>query len=87
MAREKSRKSKSELQKHVPWYHWLAAHAAIHGACVLLVTGSVLLGALETCAHFAIDFGKCEGWFGIKTDQALHFACKAAWLFLLLLNR
>lgn len=81
-AREKSRHSSSALQTHVPWYYWLSAHAAMHGAWVAWATGSALLGALEVIAHWVIDFGKCERWFGIHVDQALHLACKLAWLLL-----
>ena|SRR5579864_7852520 len=83
VAKEKSRHSTSELQKHVPWYYWLTAHAMIHGAGVMLVTGSFTLGILETLAHWAIDFGKCEKWYSIHVDQALHFVCKVAWILLL----
>lgn len=80
VAVEKSRHSKSALQAHVPWYYWLTAHALMHAGGVALVTGSVALGGAELCAHWAIDFGKCERWYGIHVDQALHLACKVAWL-------
>lgn len=79
VAREKSRHSKSDLQKHVPWYYWLTAHALCHGAAVAVLTNSVWLGLAETVAHWAIDFGKCEGKYSIHVDQALHLACKVMW--------
>jgi Protein of unknown function (DUF3307) len=79
IAVEKCRKSTSDLQKAVPWYYWLSAHALGHGGAVALVTGSVSLGVLETIAHWVIDFAKCEGWFGIHVDQALHIGCKVLW--------
>lgn len=79
-AREKNRRSATELQRHVPWYYWLTAHALMHGGAVAFVTGSIALGASETFAHWLIDFGKCERWYSIHADQALHLACKAAWL-------
>jgi len=80
---EKCRTSTSEIQKAVPWYYWLTAHALGHGGAVYLVTGSVSLGILETAIHWLIDFGKCEGWFGIHVDQALHVACKVLWCMLI----
>lgn len=58
------------------WPYVLSAHALIHGAMVFAVTQSVLLAAIETAAHWAIDFGKCERKYGIHTDQALHILCK-----------
>jgi hypothetical protein len=79
-AREKNRHSATDLQKHVPWYYWLTAHALMHGAAVAAITHSVWLGVAETAAHWAIDFGKCERWFSIHADQALHLGCKAVWL-------
>ena len=79
MATEKCRRSTSGLQKAVPWYYWLTAHALIHGGFVYWITGSLFLGLMETVVHWFIDFGKCEGWFGIHVDQALHVACKALW--------
>lgn len=62
------------------WPYWLSAHALIHGGGVALVTGIWWLGLCEAIAHAAIDFGKCENWYGINTDQAAHIACKFAWL-------
>lgn len=47
----------------VPWVHGLLWHSVIHGGAVGLVTGSLLLGSLETAAHMLIDYGKCGGWY------------------------
>lgn len=45
------------------------------------ITGQVGLGIVETLAHVVIDYGKCDEWYGIDADQALHIACKLAiWL-------
>jgi len=85
VAVEKNRHSTSILQKHVPWYYWLGAHAICHGAAVGLITGSLGLGIAETVAHAFIDFGKCEKWYSIHIDQALHFACKVFWLIIMFL--
>jgi hypothetical protein len=63
----------------IPWYMALGCHSLIHGGAVALVTHLWWLGAAETVAHAAIDGAKCRGWFGMKTDQALHFGCKIAW--------
>lgn len=65
-----------------PRIHWtmaLGCHALIHGGAVALVTGLWWLGAAETAAHATIDGAKARGLFGMKTDQALHLLCKAAW--------
>ena len=83
MATEKSRHSATKLQKEVPWYYWLSAHAILHGGAVLLITGSLGLGLLETAVHWLIDFAKCEGWTNIHIDQALHVGCKIVWCVLI----
>lgn len=64
------------------WFYWLTAHALIHGAAVAFLTQNCLYGMLETAAHWLIDFGKCDNWYGIHTDQALHVLCKVAWVYL-----
>lgn len=61
------------------WPHYLTAHAAVHGLFVGVVVGP-LFGAAEFAMHWAIDFIKCERVYGIHTDQALHIACKVAWV-------
>ncbi len=66
--------------KYTPcWPYWLMAHALTHGAAVALATNVWWLGALETVAHWITDFGKCENWYGVHTDQALHLVAKAGW--------
>jgi hypothetical protein len=80
MSREKKRGSPTPLQKAVPWYWWLGAHSLIHGLSVWVVLRSLPLALAETVAHFVIDFGKCEGKYGLGTDQALHLTCKMIWL-------
>lgn len=80
IAREKRRSSETQLQKIVPWYWWLTAHAFTHGAAVALISGSWVLGLAETAAHWLIDFGKCEGYYGLITDQSLHAFCKILWI-------
>lgn len=64
-------------------YH-LIAHAGIQGAGVFLVTGSLVLGLAEWMAHTAIDEAKCRGWTTFAQDQALHVACKALWLLIIM---
>lgn len=61
------------------WPYALGAHGVMHGAAVAIVTGSVALGLAEAIAHAWIDFGKCENWYGIHVDQALHLLCKGLW--------
>ena len=63
--------------KHFPsWYYWLGAHALIHGGVVYLITGSWILGLIETAIHAVVDFSKCEDWIGFHVDQGLHVLCK-----------
>lgn len=87
MAKGKNRHRKTEPPPgavYTPsWMYWLTAHALVHGGTVALITGSVLFGVLETIAHWAIDFGKCENWYGIHVDQTLHLLCKLMWIILL----
>lgn len=85
VAINKSPRASTPLQKHVPWYYWLTAHAFQHGAAVALITQSVWLGLAETAVHFIIDYGKCLGKYSIHVDQLLHFICKIFWLGLLFL--
>jgi len=79
MALEKSRHSKTQLQKEVPWYYWLTAHSLLHGGAVAMITGSLGFGIAETMCHWVIDFAKCEKRTNIHVDQALHVACKLIW--------
>jgi hypothetical protein len=61
----------------------LFGHSAIHGGAVGLVTGSLVLGLLETAAHMAIDELKTRGVTSFAMDQALHVVCKLLWIALL----
>jgi hypothetical protein len=63
----------------VPFYQALGAHALMHGGMVWVITGIWWLGALETVAHAAIDYLKCDGKIGFNADQGLHAVCKAIW--------
>lgn len=87
MARFKSRhNADSRIPSKRPdliWIHVLGSHCMIHGGAVALATGSVTLGIMEMVAHFTIDYGKSEGWYGFHADQCLHLACKGLWLGLL----
>jgi len=90
----KCRGCDNPVAKSVPWYYWLTAHAVLHGAAVGAVVrwfgfgwGTAAAYALaETVAHWLIDFGKCEKWYTIHADQALHVLCKVAWFALLAAN-
>lgn len=68
----------------VPWYQALGAHAVIHGVGVAYITGSLAMGVAETVAHFVIDHGKSAGIIGYDEDQALHVACKVAYVAILM---
>lgn len=83
IANNKSRHSEPagyDPKKHGPkqaiWVYVLTAHALIHGSMTVIVTGSTWLGLLEAVSHWMIDFGKCEKWYGIHTDQFLHLLMK-----------
>lgn len=65
------------------WYYWLSAHALVHGGLVFLISGSYVLGIIETGLHFIIDFIKCEHWISLHVDQLLHVLCKAAYVFVI----
>ena len=65
----------------LPWGYWLTSHALIHGLAVTLVLGPIF-GVAEFVAHWLIDFGKCESWYGIHYDQMLHLGCKCLWFVL-----
>ena len=80
MSREKRRASTTELQKIVPWYWWLTSHAFIHGFVVWFLLGIWWIALAETVAHWLIDFGKCEGYYGMWPDQLLHLLCKIIWI-------
>ena len=82
MAEGKNRHNDPALHG-VNWWYWMGAHAIVHGGIVGLITGSTLLGLAEAVAHFLIDYGKCEDWYGIHTDQLLHLGCKLVWALLL----
>jgi hypothetical protein len=85
MAKGKNRNRKPDYipdgQKLIPcWPYWLSAHAFIHGGAVYIVTGSLLLGSIETVAHWAIDFAKCENWTNPHQDQILHIVCRIGYV-------
>lgn len=80
VAVNKNPNANTPLQKHVPWYYWLASHAFTHGGAVALITGSVWLGLAETVAHFTIDYFKCMNKYTIHGDQLLHLVCKIVWV-------
>lgn len=61
------------------WLYVLTAHALVHGGITWTITGSLWLALAETVLHWVIDFGKCEGWYGIHRDQAMHIGCKVAY--------
>ncbi len=64
----------------VPWWQALGAHSLIHAGGVAVLAGSLWLGAAEFAFHFLIDNAKCSGKIGFNTDQAMHVACKVAWV-------
>ncbi len=83
MVRSKVRRavqpSSSSRRPDLIWIHVLSAHAFIHGGAVAFVTQNLGLGLAETAAHWVIDYGKGERWYGFHTDQFLHILCKMAW--------
>lgn len=76
----KSRHMKDALSAAVPWYYWMTGHAAMQALDVFVVTRSLGCAVVELAAHWLIDAGKCERWYSIHVDQALHIACKVAYV-------
>lgn len=58
------------------WSYWMTGHSLIHGGIVFLVTGNILLGLIESLAHWVVDFLKCEGRLTMHQDQAIHVMFK-----------
>lgn len=74
------------------WWYWMTAHALVHGGVVYIVAFSILgaahalvLGLVETIAHWFTDFAKCEGWISVHQDQAIHIGFKIVYATILLL--
>lgn len=72
-------KNRMDAIPGVPWQHAMAAHSIIHGGFVGMITGSVLLGLVETVMHFWIDDLKCRGQITYHEDQSAHVMCKLIW--------
>lgn len=64
----------------VPWWQALAAHSAIHGAFVALITGLWWLAIPEVIVHWLTDDAKCRGLISYNADQAIHLVSKGLWL-------
>jgi hypothetical protein len=87
----KNRKANHPLQKFVPWWYWMTAHALLQGLIVGVVVQwagysretAAWYGLAETVVHMIIDIIKCEGYTNIHHDQFLHIACKVLWTVLL----
>lgn len=86
MVRAKNRHT--EFGKPI-WQVVLSAHASIHGAFSGMVLHYVAgvswpvatgFGIAEFVGHWLIDFGKCDNLYSFNADQALHIACKVAWV-------
>jgi hypothetical protein len=72
-------KSRSSPIPGVPWAPVLAAHAAIHGAAVAVITGVWWLFLAEAAMHFMTDDAKCSGKIDFNRDQLIHIGCKVVW--------
>lgn len=64
----------------VPYWQAMGAHSAIHGALVAIVTGIWWMFVLEAAIHWLTDDAKCRGSISFNQDQAIHIACKVAWV-------
>lgn len=73
-------KSRFSPMAGVPWYQPMFAHCLIQGGMVGIITGSLLLGVMEFCAHWLIDDLKCGKRIGFNVDQLLHILCKVVWV-------
>ena len=68
----------------IPGWYALTVHSTIHAGFVLWFTGIEELAAVEFVAHFVIDKLKINNRISFMVDQALHIACKlayVAWVF------
>ena len=72
------------------WWYWLTAHSLVHGGVVYLISATLLgasaallLGIVETVAHWLTDFSKCENWISVHQDQAIHISLKVLYAFLI----
>lgn len=72
-------KNRTKAIPGVPWRTVLAAHGAIHGAAVALITGIWWLFLLEAALHYITDDAKCSGRISFNADQGMHIGCKVAW--------
>ena len=77
------RKTSRGGKKH--WFYWMSAHSLLNGLGVWIATGVMVLGIVETLAHFSIDYLKSEKVYGVHVDQLLHLGTKLAWLTAILL--
>ena len=59
-------------EKNAMWKWVLTAHSASHTLPVIILTQSLLLGAVMFLSHFVIDFLKCEQKLTFNQDQVLH---------------
>jgi hypothetical protein len=73
----------SAKQKGPLRFYHLVAHAGIHGAFVMVITGSWILGLTEWVAHTIIDELKVRGKTTFAIDQVLHISCKVAYVIIL----
>lgn len=64
----------------VPAWLILSSHALLHAGAVHLLLDNLWLAAAEFVAHWLIDDAKCINRIRFVTDQALHVACKVAWV-------
>jgi hypothetical protein len=86
MASAKSRSSRHHQrvsEDFPPWYYWLGAHSLGHGGAVYLISGSAVLGLVETVLHALIDYFRCEKKISLALDQGLHILCKVAYCIVL----
>lgn len=58
------------------WVWVLPAHSFIHGFGVMLITGNVWLGIMESVVHFIVDLMKCDNRITLHQDQCLHLFSK-----------
>ena len=61
------------------WRWVLSGHSIIHGGFVMLISGSLTLGIIETVIHYQIDKAKCNDELTFSQDQNIHIWCKAAY--------
>ena len=68
------------------WLYCLTMHSLIHAGAVWVISGSIVLGAVEFALHWVIDLAKSSRLTSFYLDQLLHALCKVGYVVAILMN-